>query len=324
MKKVFVSGSTGYIGSRLCLRLAEEGIRVHALYRSEKKAEILRHPNIQLFKGDILQPESLAAAVKDCEQAYHVAAFASVWTPDPSLIYHLNIDGAMNVIRACRQAGVKRIVLTSTAGVLGSSEKGVVNEESVPDRYFVHYEHSKAILENVVRTLVAAGTHICIVNPSRVYGPGILSESNGVTRMINKYQEGKWRVIPGNGKSIGNYVYIDDVVEGHILAMEKGRPGERYILGGENISYNDFFSLLAEVSGKKYRMFHLPLWLMLAFARMLMFWARLTGKSSVMITHGLVKKFSMNFELDGSKARGELGYEGRGVGEGVGEVLSRE
>lgn len=320
MKRVFISGATGYIGSQLALYLAEKGTFVHALYRSEKKALILDHPNIKLFKGNILDYESIRNAVKACEGVYHVAAFAKVWIPDSSQIYHLNIDGAMNVIRASLDEGVKKIVVTSTAGVLGSSDDVEIDETANPRELFIHYEHSKLILENSIKTLTGSGANIVIVNPSRVYGPGNLSESNGVTRMIRSYVKGKWRVVPGNGRSIGNYVYIDDVVKGHILAMDKGRPGERYILGGENVSYNRFYEALAEESGIKRRLVHLPLQVLMLFSRIMFFYARFTGKPPKIIP-ALVRKFNRNFPLSTAKAEDELGYNPISLREGIRKTI---
>jgi len=193
-----------------------------------------------------------------------------------------------------------------TAGVFGSSDTNLLNENSLASEFYIHYEHSKAILESMAQTLAAQGTHIVIVNPSRVYGPGILSESNGVTRMIKKYIEGSWRFIPGNGKSVGNYAFIDDVVEGHILAMEKGRSGHRYIIGGENVNYTRFFETLADVSGIKKTLIKLPLPLMILSARIMLFSAKVLNKSPLIIP-SLAKKFSKNFPLDTSKAQKELG-----------------
>jgi nucleoside-diphosphate-sugar epimerase len=304
---IFISGATGYIGSKLAIRLAEAGHNVHAIYRSFPKTKVITHKNIKLFKGDILDAKSIVDAMKGCDQVYHVAAFAKVWEKDPSNIYRMNIEGAMNVVKAAIDERVKKIVVTSTAGVFGPSTEGMADEESVPDFYFIDYEKSKAILEKILLTLATSGTEIVIVNPSRVFGPGIMSESNGVTRMMEKYLRGKWRFIPGNGKSIGNYAFIDDVVDGHILAMEKGRSGERYLLGGDNVSYNEFFFLLTRLSGKKYKLFKMPLFLMLFISQIMLFFARNFGLNPPIIPP-LVKKFNMNFELNTKKAKEELSY----------------
>ena len=129
---VFVTGATGFIGIQLVKRLAGLGLTVHALYRSEAKADLIRMKGVKLFKGDISDQESLMKAMKNCQYVYHVAAFANVWSKDPTLIYRLNVDGALNVLEVARNAGIKRVVLTSTAGILGPSKEEAVNEDS-PD-----------------------------------------------------------------------------------------------------------------------------------------------------------------------------------------------
>lgn len=320
---IFVSGATGFIGSRLAIKLASEGHNVHALYRSEKKAEVLDHPKIKLFKGDILDIESLKNAMQNCQEVYHTAAYANVWEKNHSVIYQLNIEGTMNIIHAAIYNRIKRIVCTSTAGVLGpSGTDNCLNEESpAPDNYFIDYESSKAILENILKIISINGPDIIIVNPTRVYGPGILSESNGVTRMIDKYLNGKWHFIPGNGNSIGNYVYIDDVVQGHILAMKKGKKGERYILGGENISYNDLFKTIKEISEKKYFLFKIPLLLMLIVAGFFILNANIFGRPPL-ITPSLVRKFNMNFKISSDKAKKELGYSPMNLKSGIESTIS--
>ena len=306
--KIFISGATGFIGNKLAIRLADSGHTVHALYRSEDKLRLLTHKNIIAFKGDVMDKLSLINAIQGCEQVFHVAAFAKIWTRDPSVIYHLNIDGAMNIIDASIKIGVQRIVVTSTAGVLGSSEVGkIVDEKSVAKQYFTHYEHSKAILENILQTFPHSQLDIVIVNPTRVFGPGQLSESNSVTKMISAFLKGKWRFIPGDGKASGNYVFIDDVVDGHILAMKKGVAGENYILGGENAGYNEFFSHLEVIKGRKHKMVHIPLSLMLLISKISIAWAFITN-GYPMITPGLVRKFSHDFRVNSSKAIHDLGY----------------
>ena len=306
---IFISGATGFIGSKLSAELAAQGHTIHALYRSEEKAKLLNYPGIKLFKGDLLDKDSLIKAMANCDQVYHTAAYANVWDKDHSLIYRLNIEGTMNIIHASIINNVKRVVSTSTAGVLGpSSHDSVLNESSPPPpKYFIDYESSKAILEKILKIIALKGPEIIIVNPSRVYGEGLLSESNGVTRMMDKYIRGKWHFIPGNGNSAGNYVHVDDVVKGHILAMEKGINGERYILGGENTSYNTFFQVLSEVSGKKYRLAKIPLFIMLIISALMMLKVYIFG-GKPLITPSLVIKFNHNFNISSEKARNGLGY----------------
>lgn len=321
-ERVFVSGGTGFIGARLIGRLVENGCTVHALYRSESKADILRGmEGVKLFKGDILDTGSLQRAMQGCSRAYHAAAFASVWTRDPSRVHELNVQGSLNVVNAAAACGIVRVVITSTAGILGPATDGPVNEDSPPpSRFFTPYEASKFVLEEELKKLPGEAPEVVIVNPTRVYGPGLMSESNGVTRMIGRYLQGKWRLIPGKGQSMGNYVFVEDVVSGHMLAMEKGETGERYVLGGEDISYNRLFEICRELGNVSYRLFHVPLWLMLGVAHTLMLFTRITGIAP-MITPGLVRKFNHNWEVSSKKAGRSLGYEPLSAREGISRTI---
>ena len=315
--RVLITGSTGFIGANLALTLANNGIEVNALYRSEHKAKSLHHENINLCKGDILDSESLNNAVRGCDQVYHIAAFTDVWTKNPDDIYKLNVTGTLNVLNAALENNVKNIVFTSTAGVLGPSTNGIVNEDILRDTdYFLEYERTKAIAEEKVKLYLEKGLNIRIVNPTRVYGPGLLSKSNSVTIMIDSFNKGKWKIIPGNGKSIGNYVFINDVVNGHIQAMERGKPGERYILGGDNKSYLEFFKTLRDETGKNHMMIKIPLSVMLSISFLAMALNKISGIKPF-ITPSLVRKFNYNWEISSNKAIYELGYEITSLREGV-------
>jgi farnesol dehydrogenase len=148
---------------------------------------------------------------------------------------------------------------------------------------------------------------IVVVNPTRVYGPGLLSESNGVTRMIIDYLKHNWRYIPGSGRQSGNYVFVEDVVTGHLLAMEKGVPGERYVLGGENLTYLQLWQLVRSISHTEKKLLHIPLWLMLAVSRVMLALAKLSGKPPLIVP-GLVRKFNHHWIVSSEKAASVLGY----------------
>lgn len=306
--KVFVSGATGFIGIQLVKRLAAAGHTVHALYRSEAKADLIRLPGVRLFKGDIMDKESLDLALENCEEAYHTAAFAGVWSKERDLVYRLNVDGPLNVLECAGRKGVRRVVLTSTAGILGPSSGEAVHEDSPePHAFFTDYEASKFQLEQKLLGRADGDPEVVIVNPTRVYGPGYLSESNGVTRMIKQYVEGNWRFIPGSGNSSGNYVHVEDVVTGHLLAMEKGVAGERYVLGGENISYLQLFEYVREVSGVRKKLYRIPLWVMLTAAGIMLLLSRISGRPPLIVPN-LVRKFNHNWIVSSQKAIRELGY----------------
>ena len=307
--KIFVSGATGFIGIQLVKRLVKDGHEVHALYRSESKADLIRFPGVVLYKGDILDNESLDRALEGCQEAYHTAAFAGVWAKDRQLVYRLNVDGALNVLASAGRKKIRRVVLTSTAGILGPSSGEAVHEFSPPpSSFFTDYEQSKSLLEQKLLGRTEGQTEVVIVNPTRVYGPGYLSESNGVTRMIKQYMEGKWKFIPGNGRSSGNYVHVEDVVTGHLLAMKNGKPGERYILGGENISYLQLFDHVRKASGVRKRLFKIPLWIMLSAAGFMVFISKISSRPPLIVPN-LVRKFNHNWIVSSDRATQDLGYQ---------------
>ena len=321
--KIFLTGATGYIGAQLAKQLASQGHTVHALFRSQNKTGDLRSEEyILLFLGDIMDKESLEKAMEGCDAVFHVAAFAKPWHKDPQTFYRLNVQGAENVFITAKMVGVKRVVFTSTAGVISPSN-GAPSDEKTPRNtpLSTHYEKSKAQAEMLANSLNSSGLEIITVNPSRVYGPGLLSDSNGVTRMVKLYLEGKFRVLPGDGKSIGNYVYISDVVEGHIKAMQHGRAGERYILGGENASFIQFFETLSSVAGKDFRLFKLPISVMTMAAKAMEVRANLTGASPI-ITPPFVKKYLYDWDLSSAKAERELSYRPISLEDGLAKTLT--
>jgi nucleoside-diphosphate-sugar epimerase len=319
--KIFITGATGFIGANLALRLAKNGHSVNAIYRSKAKIKDISNPNLNWFEGDIMDIKSLEKAMFGCEQVYHIAAQASVWEPNPGDFSKFNVQGTIHILDVARKLGINNVVVTSTAGVFGPSINGIITEQSVSSiPLFTGYERSKLESERIIQDYVRKGMRIVIVNPTRVYGPGALNQSNSVTIMIKKYVEGKWHVVPGNGNSLGNYVFVDDVVNGHILAMEKGRAGERYILGGDNISYNQFFNSLKDYTGKDHWLVNIPLTAMLAMANILLLVTKLT-KIPPAITPAHVRKFNYNWEVSCTKAKHELGYTPLSFNEGASKTI---
>jgi nucleoside-diphosphate-sugar epimerase len=307
--KYFMTGISGFIGNALARQLVTDGQQVSAIIRSTRLNGLQQMKGIQFYPGDLHEMQVLEEAMKGCEAAFHLAALAKPWVKDPGEFHRVNVEGTVNVLEAARRAGVKRVVFTASAATMSSSvQDEPVDEDTFRKMPFFNlYESTKAEAEAKAREFCKKGLEVVIVNPSRVFGPGILSKSNSVTRMIAGYAKGSWRIIPGNGKKIGNYVYIDDVVHGHILAAQKGKPGERYILGGENLSFGEFFSRLARLSGKQRKMMHLPLAAMTPIAGLMEWQSRITGIPPL-ITSDFVKKYMHNWILSSAKAIQELGY----------------
>ncbi|MBD1395025.1 NAD-dependent epimerase/dehydratase family protein [Mucilaginibacter glaciei] len=321
--KIFITGVTGYIGQKLAMQLADDGHTIHALVRDEEKGKtLLNHPNIFLFQGDVLNTGSLLNAMKNCRQVYHLAALASVWHKNPERFNEINVTGLQNVLDACLQSGIADVLFTSTAGVVGDSKDGnpVGELTNLNPKLETLYEQSKVAAENLLKTYIPKGIRGVIVNPSRVYGPGLLTESNGFTRLIKMYINGNWKIKPCNGKSIGNYVYIDDTIKGLIAAMQKAKPGERYLLGGINATYNEFFSLVDELTGVNRKMHNVPLPVMLLLSRIQLIIAGLFGKQP-MITPPFVRKYNKHWIVSSQKAEQELGYTITPLREGVSKTL---
>jgi NAD+-dependent farnesol dehydrogenase len=219
--KYFITGGTGFIGHELAKTLIKQGHQIHLLVRRPEKAASLGKENVTLFRGDVTDFESVNNAIKGCSAVFHMAALAKVWSKNPELSYLTNVMGTRNVLEAAISNKVEKIVFTSSAGTLRTSDvdKDVDEQSEKPSIYLTEYEKTKSQAEEMCFEYVKKGLNVVIVNPSRVYGPGVMSESNSVTRIISLYQKGKWHILPGDGDSYGNYVFIDDVVSGHLLAM---------------------------------------------------------------------------------------------------------
>ena len=305
---VFVSGATGFIGSRLISSLVRKGFQVHALCRKSSDQSLLPRTNVKIFYGDILDPESVDQAMASCVYAFHLAALAKNWAPDPDVFYRINVQGTVNILEAARTHNIRRTVITSTCLTFGFSNGRPADEQSPrPVDYLTSYTRTKIQAEEMIKKYVAGGLDIRIVHPTRVFGPGVLSEANSVTEMTRLYLKGKWRLILGDGQAVGNYAYIDDVVEGHILAMEKGKPGESYLLGGESLSFNQLFMTIRKLSGRKHFLLHLPAKIADLFARFEMTRARLTGHYPL-ITPDWIALFLQDGAYSSRKAETTLGY----------------
>lgn len=320
--KVFISGGTGSIGAHLIKMLSDQGTIIHALVRSKDKAKHILFDGVQLFEGDILNPSSIERAMQGCNKVYHLAAFAKVWSKDTGDFYSYNVQGTVNILESALLNQIEKIVITSTAGVYGPSINGVVTENKIRDiDLFNEYEGSKAMAESVIKDyIIQHNMNVVIVSPTRVYGPFIFGKPSSVTLMIDKYVNGKWRIYPGTGKELGNYIFIKDAALGHLLAMEKGKKGSTYLLGGENHDYVSFYKLLSEVSEIHRTMLSIPLWTQMLFSRSQLFLAKIIGKEPV-ITPKWVSKAKYNWEVSPNKAQSELGLPITPLKEGLKETV---
>jgi len=320
--KVLVTGATGFIGRQLTLSLAMQGYEVKALCRDADHPYLVKHKNIEPVTGNILYRQSLGRAMHGCEQVYHTAAMAKMWCRNPDDYHETNVVGTRNVLDVAATAGAQKIVYTSTCGVWGPTVKHPMSEEDPRIAGFpIAYERTKYLAELEVQNFVKQGAHVVIVNPSRVYGEGPVTESNTVGKMVSAYLRGKWRFIPGSGEQVANYAFLNDVVDGHIAAMDKGQNGERYILGGEDISFNDFFNTVYQVSGKQHRLIHLPIKAIEFYSHIEKLKTQLTGLRPFFLPE-FAERLRYDQKYSSNKAIAQLSYRITPFAEGMHKTIN--
>ncbi len=306
--KILVTGATGYVGHQLALTLANQGNCVHILVRNPLSKNIPRHNYIHVFTGDITERSTIKAAMTGCIQVYHTAALIGLWTNDPSLFYKINVEGTNNLLAEALELGVKKFVFTSSCGVLGPTVLKPKSENDPRTTSFDNeYEFTKYLAENLVKEYVHKGLFTIIVSLSKVYGPGIETHPISVNSIINNFIKGKLTIIPRPGNLTTNYCFINDVVEGHILAMAKGIGGEKYILGGENISYADLFKTIRSLCGTKARLIQVPKLFVQIWAILQWIQYKITDKKPVVSAKG-IKHIFCNKTFSSGKAIRQLGY----------------
>jgi dihydroflavonol-4-reductase len=255
--KVLVTGATGFIGFHVAKLLTEKGFYVKALVRNEDDAPALKRLGVAPVKGDIRDFDACREALKGCQHLYHLAADYRLWVPDPAVMYAINVQGTKNIMRAALMGSIEKVVYTSTVGVLAARADGAPsNEESSADlRDMVgHYKKSKFLAENEVRRCIEQGLPAVIVNPSTPIGP-FDRKPTPTGKIIVDFVNGK---IPAYLDTGLNFVDVEDVAAGHVLAAEQGGVGQRYILGNRNITLREFFGILAHMTGKKAPAVRLP------------------------------------------------------------------
>ncbi|MBS1936038.1 MAG: NAD-dependent epimerase/dehydratase family protein, partial [Bacteroidetes bacterium] len=292
----------------------------HALVRANATAGFLQHPNIIPFQGSLDDRLSIRKAIQGCEQVYHVAGFAKLWARDRNSFYETNVTGTANVLAEALECGVKKVVYTSSCAVFGPSVKEPLCESDPRITAFCNdYDLSKYIAECRVKEYARSGLFVVIVNPSRVYGPGIPTRSNYITEMIKRCIRGELVLLPNAKGVLANYAFIDDVVEGHILAMQKGISGERYILGGENVSYHRVFSdIRNEIKNAK--LIAIPQKILKALSWIEIIKNKCTG-SEPAFTPSVIERFFRDAALSSKKAIIQLDYQITPFREGIHQTI---
>ena len=320
--KSLVTGATGFVGSAVARLLLQRGHAVRVLTRPGNDRRNLQGLDVEIAEGDLNDRKSLDRAAKGCDALFHVAADYRLWAPRPQEMIDTNVQGSRNIVLAAAEAGVKRMVYTSSVAVLAKLPDGRPADEDTPvtvKDMIGAYKTSKFLAEEEVRRIIAEHKLDCvIVNPSTPIGPRDIKPTP-TGRVVVMAASGKMPAFVDTGL---NVAHVDDVAEGHLLAFDKGRAGERYILGGENLTLREILVIIAGVVGRKPAKIALPHDLILPFAHIAEFWAnRVSGKEPFTTVDGLNQsRKKMFFKHD--KAARELGYKARPASEALSDAVA--
>jgi dihydroflavonol-4-reductase len=316
-----VTGGSGFLGSAVVRALIERGVRVRALVRASSPRDNFRGLDCEVVVGDLTDRETLKVALKGVRYLFHVAADYRLWARDPSEIIRANVEGTLNLKREALAAGVERIVYTSSVAALRVAGATAPVDETatlLPTEAIGAYKRSKTMAERAVEEMILRdGLPAIIVSPTTPIGPRDIRPTP-TGRILLDAARGR---IPAFVDTGLNFVHVDDVAAGHLLAFEKGQIGERYILGGENLTLRQLLETIAELAGRKAPRLRLPRapLMPLAFAAERL--AHFTGKEPLLTLDGLrMSRYRMFFTS--AKAERELGYRSRSYREGVADALS--
>lgn len=310
-----VTGATGFIGTHLTRMLLAEGRSVRVFVRAPGRLHPSIRGRVSIVTGDLGDPERLAVAMREVRTVHHLAALAQAWSRDPATFHEVNVRAVRELLVAAEAAAVERLVHVSTILTLpphrpapGGSPEG----EPTP------YAATKRAGERLVEAY-ARDRHAVIIHPSRVYGPGPLTDANAVAKMIDLYLRGRFRLRLADGDVLANYAHVEDVAAG-IAAAETAPTGNHYVLGGaENVSLAHLLALVDRLAGVHRTTLRVPRRLALAMGAAAELWGRVGGRAP--ITRGWVRTFLEDRRLDITPARDDLGYEPRSIERGMTETI---
>jgi dihydroflavonol-4-reductase len=317
--KVFITGASGFVGSAVARELARQGFALRALVRAGSPRANLDGLDAEIVEGDMRDKKAVFAAAKGARYVFHVAADYRLWAPDPGDIMRANVEGTRVVMEAAKAAGAERIVYTSSVATLKLPGKGTPADEKMPlseDEAIGAYKRSKVAAERLVERMVQEGLPAVIVNPSTPVGPRD-RRPTPTGRMIVEAAAGRMPAFVDTGL---NLVHVDDVAAGHLAALERGRVGERYILGGENMTLAELLGAIARLTGRSPPRVRLPRAPLYPLAFLAELAAQFTKREPLLTLDGLRMSKQLMF-FTSAKAERELGYHARPVEEGIREAI---
>lgn len=318
--RVFLTGGTGFIGSEVARRLRARGDEVRALVRNPVRAKPLVDAGCELVRGDLADEDALRAGVRGCDAVVHAAAQYDIGIPKRAraAMEDANVRGTERVLAAAREAGTGRVVYVSTCAVFGDTGGEVVDERyRRRSPYTSFYDETKHRAHEIAERYAAEGLPVVIVQPGAVYGPGDPSPQG---RMIDQFLAGRLPAMAFPGLGL-NLVHRDDVADGIVLALDKGKPGESYVLGGEIATMRDLMRTLAAAAGRRPPRLTMPTWALKAIAPLGPVLGPLLGQGPNM--RELIRSSDgVTFWGSDDKARRELGYRGRPLEQGIRDMLA--
>jgi dihydroflavonol-4-reductase len=318
--KALVTGATGFVGAAVARALIRDGWAVRALARKSSDRRNVRDLALEVVEGDLADRSSLDRALSGCQALFHVAADYRLGALDPAQLYQTNVDGTRNILEASRQAGVTRVVYTSSVATVGIPKDGSPGNEDTPvgvADMIGHYKRSKFLAEQLVREAAQSGFPVVIVNPSTPIGPGDVKPTP-TGQLVLDAAAGRMPAYVDTGLNI---VHVDDVAAGHLLAYHRGRPGERYILGGQDMTLREILFEIAALVGRKPPRIRLSTAVVLPIAYVAEGVARVTGRPG-RITVESVRMARKRMFFSSEKARRELGYQWRPPKEALQDAIT--
>jgi dihydroflavonol-4-reductase len=304
VKAVLVTGVSGFLGWHVAKLLLEKGERVRGLARAQSAVRDLEA--VEVMRGDLRDPASLEAAVAGCKSVYHVAADYRLWAPRPEELYESNVEGTRNLMNASWQAGVEQFVYTSTVGCIGFPPNGLGDETtpvSLADMTG-HYKRSKFLAEEIALREAASGKPVWIVNPTAPVGDHDVRPTP-TGKIVIDFLKGAMPAYIDTGL---NVIGASDTARGHLLAAERGKPGERYILGGQNLTLQQILGQLSAITGRPAPQVRLPYAVAYTAAVVSTAWANITGREPRAPLEG-VRMAKKKMWVSTGKAARELGFE---------------
>ncbi len=319
--KTLLTGGTGFIGSAVLRKLVGAGHDVRLLVRPGSDRRNLAGLRAEVVEGDLTNRRSLDRAARGCSLLFHLAADYRLWVPRPRTMYEINVEGTLNIMQAAALAGVRKIVYTSSVATLGLNKDGSPADERTPavmEDMIGHYKRTKYLAEYEVGRMVRE-EHLpaVIVNPSTPVGPRDIKPTP-TGRMIVDAASGRMPAYVNTGL---NLVHVDDVAEGHLLALERGALGERYILGAANLSLKDILTEVALLTGRRVPRVRLSPWMVFPVAYIAEFLATVTKKGEPLVTTTGVRLARKKMYFSSEKAARQLGFSPRPVREGLKDAV---